>query len=200
MKEAILEKATEMFLNIGFKSVTMDDISTELGISKKTIYSHFKNKTMLVEQSTACVFKDISAGIMAIKELKKNPIEELFEIKNFIIEALKNNQNSPQYQLQKFFPKIHFKLKSKQLELALTCITDNLQRGILLGVYRKDIDIGFVSRIYFVGVTGIKDLEIFPSSFIDQTSLDTFFLQYHITAIATKNGLEILKNTLIKLK
>ncbi len=47
MRETIIQKATEMFLNLGFKSVTMDDLAHEMGMSKKTIYSHFKNKTEL---------------------------------------------------------------------------------------------------------------------------------------------------------
>ena len=38
MKKKILHNATEMFLNIGFKSITMDDIASNAGISKKTTY------------------------------------------------------------------------------------------------------------------------------------------------------------------
>ena len=48
MKQQILVKATEMFLTLGFKSITMDEIAAELGISKKTIYQHYKNKSDLV--------------------------------------------------------------------------------------------------------------------------------------------------------
>ena len=79
MREEILHKATELFLNLGFKSVTMDDLAQEMGISKKTIYSHFDNKTKLVEESTMDLFWFISNGIDEIMALKKNPIEELYE-------------------------------------------------------------------------------------------------------------------------
>ena len=44
MKEKILDTATDLFLTLGFKSVTMDDLADRMGISKKTIYTHFKNK------------------------------------------------------------------------------------------------------------------------------------------------------------
>ena len=63
MKDKILEKAGEMFLNLGFKSVTMDDIANEIGVSKKTIYIHFSNKTALVNSVTLSVFETISGGI-----------------------------------------------------------------------------------------------------------------------------------------
>ena len=56
MKTKIIKRATELFLTLGFKSVTMDDIANELGISKKTIYVHFKNKTKLVEEVTFNLF------------------------------------------------------------------------------------------------------------------------------------------------
>ena len=52
MKDKIIHKSADMFLNLGFKSVTMDDIASEMGISKKTIYQHFTNKTKLVEATT----------------------------------------------------------------------------------------------------------------------------------------------------
>ena len=51
MKQKILKTAVDMFLNYGFKSVTMDDIANEMGISKKTIYVHFPNKTKLSQKS-----------------------------------------------------------------------------------------------------------------------------------------------------
>ena len=49
MKENIITKASELFLTLGFKSVTMDDIANEMGISKKTIYKYFNNKEILVD-------------------------------------------------------------------------------------------------------------------------------------------------------
>jgi AcrR family transcriptional regulator len=52
MKEKIIQRATDLFLKLGFKSVTMDDIANEMAISKKTIYTHFKNKTDLVKECT----------------------------------------------------------------------------------------------------------------------------------------------------
>ncbi len=50
MKEVILKKTGDIFLKLGFKSVTMDDIASELGVSKKTIYKYFKNKEELVHE------------------------------------------------------------------------------------------------------------------------------------------------------
>ena len=97
MKQKIIEKANDMFLNYGFKSVTMDDLASEMGISKKTIYTHFQNKTKLVEATTDYLFCNISEGIDTILKEKNDPIEELYLIKAFVMKHLKDEKASPQY-------------------------------------------------------------------------------------------------------
>ncbi len=198
MKDKILEKAIELFLNFGFKSVTMDDISKELGISKKTIYANFKNKTKLIEATTLRIFDSISNGINTICELEKNPIEEFYAIKTFVMKILKNEKTSPQYQLQKYYPELYQTLKKKQFDIMQDCVIHNLERGIEEGVFRKEININFISRIYFIGVLGIKDEETFPHTIFTPSHLIDDFLEYHIRAIATTKGLQIMKKLVSK--
>jgi AcrR family transcriptional regulator len=198
MKEKILAKSTEMFLNYGFKSVTMDDIAEKMGISKKTIYANYKNKTKLVEATTLSLFEFISTGIDLICELDKNPIEELFAIKSFVMEHLKNEKSSPQYQLQKYYPELFHTLKLKQLEVMKECVTDNLKRGIDQELYRSELDVNFISRIYFNGIIGIKDEETFPHNEFKPTYLLESYLEYHIRAISTKKGLQTMEKLLLK--
>lgn len=63
LKELILEKTRELFLTIGFKSVTMDQIAYDMGISKKTIYNFFENKNELVKAVTSYMFNSITNGV-----------------------------------------------------------------------------------------------------------------------------------------
>ena len=198
MKEKIIEKASDLFLNLGFKSVTMDDLATEMGISKKTIYTHFQNKTELVKATTDHLFCCISDGIDTIIDQKNGPIEELYEIKAFVMKHLKDEKASPQYQLQKYYPKIYSGLKYRQFEVMQDCVIENLDRGITSGIYRKNIDIQFISRIYFVGIVGIKDQDTFPMQKFPMIKLMEDYLEYHVRGIATEKGLEILNNLLIK--
>ena len=100
MKDKILEKSKHLFLNFGFKSITMDEIAGSMGVSKKTIYKYFKNKTELIDTVTHDMFNTISIGIDEICEVGMNPIHELFSINKLVMENLKNEKSSPQYQLQ----------------------------------------------------------------------------------------------------
>ncbi len=194
MKENILHKATDLFLTLGFKSVTMDDLAHELGISKKTIYSHFENKTQLVKECTMNLFWYISKGIDDICGLGLNPIEELYEIKKFVMLHLKDERSSPQYQLQKYYPKIHYTLRSKQFDVMRECIILNLRKGIEMGIYRENLNIEFVSRIYFAGVNSVKDQMLFPTDLFPMTGLMDDYLEYHLRGIVTPKGRQILND------
>lgn len=192
MKEKILEKAAEKFLTLGVKSVTMDEIAGDLGISKKTIYAHFSTKTKLIEATTFHVFDEISEGINQIRDQHKNAIEEHYVIKNFALKNLKDEKSSPQFQLQKYYPKIYSVIKKKQKTLMENMLRDNLERGIQEGFYRKEIPVSFICRIYFVQILGIKDRDLFPETEFSSNQLVEDQLEYHLRAIVTEKGLATL--------
>ncbi len=193
MKETILQKATELFLNLGFKSVTMDDIANKMGISKKTIYTHFKTKTELVEATTFYLFELISEGIDCICALKQHPIDEIYDIEKFVMQHLKNEKSSPQYQLKKYYPQIFNTLKLKQFELMQNCVITNVKRGIEQGLFRSNINVNFISRIYFSGMMSIKDRDLFTEQQFVITELTEKFIEYHLRGICTEKGINYLQ-------
>ena len=90
MKNNIIEKASKLFLQLGFKSVTMEDLAVSLGISKKTLYIHFENKNELVQEVAYFIFESVRQEILKIKENTSNPIEELHCIKMEVMKYLGN--------------------------------------------------------------------------------------------------------------
>ena len=72
------------------------------------------------------------------------------------------------------------------------CVVDNIKRGLKEGLFRPNIDVEFVSRIYFNGVTGIKDSQLFPSTMFTPDTLFEHFLEYHVRGIVTPKGRKIL--------
>ena len=84
MKENILQKASALFIQHGFKSVTMDDIADAMAISKKTLYTHFENKEQLVRDSAHFVFDRVCNEIEEIKIKAAHPIEELYSVKSAV--------------------------------------------------------------------------------------------------------------------
>lgn len=196
MRDKILDSSKNLFLNLGFKSVTMDEIASNLGVSKKTIYKFFKNKTELVKAVTDHMFDIICEGIDVICQKKLNPIEEIFSIKRMVMQHLKDEKSSPQYQLQKYYPKIYGSLKTKQFQILQETIKENLKTGVHLGLFRDNIDVEFIARIYFYGMIGIKDQEVFPLSNFSMNDLMLNYLEYHLRGISTEQGVKELNKQL----
>ncbi|MFD1314330.1 TetR/AcrR family transcriptional regulator [Namhaeicola litoreus] len=196
MKNSIIHKSAELFLKYGFKSVTMDDIATELGMSKKTIYTYFETKTKLVSETALHIFMEIENSITKTCLAGFSPIQEIYEIKTNVMRQLYNEQSYPMYQLQKYYPKIFNTIKAKQFEMLQSCVVTNLKNGIEQGFYRKNLDVNFISRLYFNGILGIKNVELFPSEEFTSTYLIDNYLDYHLRAITTEKGL----NTLIEIQ
>ncbi|MBC2838425.1 TetR/AcrR family transcriptional regulator [Robiginitalea sp. SC105] len=196
MKDKLVDTASELFLQLGFKSVTMDDLAEQMGISKKTIYAHFRNKTDLIDACACSIFDKISAGIDCISDQGLNPIEELYEIKKFAMMHLKNEKSSPQYQLKKYYPQIYKSLNAKKYNMMKDCVLTNIKRGMEMGIYRENLDAHFVARIYFSGVTSLNDDDLFPKAGFPMPQLMDQYLEYHLRGIVTPKGRNIL-NTII---
>ncbi|PWG04532.1 TetR/AcrR family transcriptional regulator [Polaribacter aquimarinus] len=193
MKEKIIKKASELFLNLGFKSVTMDDIAKELGISKKTLYKYFNNKQSLVEETTSTIHNSCFLAIETITEQGFNAIKENFEIKKMFREMFQNASSSPIYQLKKYYPKIHEKTMQKEMVMFSECLKKNVEKGIVEGYYRNDINIELVTKFYFSLVFSIHENTIENYKI---PKLEQDVLAYHTRAIATKRGLLELEKQL----
>jgi hypothetical protein len=170
----------------------MDDIASDMGMSKKTLYSHYKNKEALVHDVTLGLYTTICCGIDRICETSSNPIEELYDIKKMVLTSLKGDKSSPIHQLQRYYPKVHNKVKSMQFDYMQECVNKNLTLGIEKGLYIPTINKDFVSRIYFVGMQGIKDIDIFPYPQFPVQDLHYQYLDYHLRGIVTPAGRKIL--------
>jgi AcrR family transcriptional regulator len=193
MRDQILEKSSHMFITLGFKSVTMDDIAAEMAISKKTIYQYFKNKDELVHDASLFVYEKISMGIDCICSLGKNAVEELIDIKDFVNQYLQDEKNAALYQLSKFYPKTFKFIRKKEFEKMQECVVRNIRNGIIQGLYRKEVNLSFMTRIYFQGVFSIKDIDVFPLDEFESKSLQDLYLDYHLRAMVTIKGLKLLE-------
>ena len=198
MKETILNKAGDIFLKLGFKSVTMDDIAHELGISKKTIYKYFKNKADLVDETTAYMHEKLHKEALKVYDLGYNAIEENFEVNKVFKGFMQNLDNSPIYQLQKYYPETYNKMMSQEFCLFKDCVLSNIQKGIKEGLYREEISIEQVTKFYFSLIMSVHDSNLYTYSKNTINKLELNVLEHHTRAIATEKGLKILEEQLLQ--
>ena len=199
MKEKIIDKSGDMFLKFGFKSVTMDDIAGEMGISKKTIYKYFDNKDHLVDETVTYVQQAIDKVIEDIMQQGHNAIEENFAIKNVFKNMFKNAKTSPMYQLKKYYPETFVKLMEREVCTFSDCMMQNLNKGVSEKLYRENIDKDMIMKFYFILVFGIHESPFFESLPLKEVlKTEIKVLEYHTRAIATLYGHSILEAELTK--
>lgn len=193
LEQKIVANAKELFLKIGIRSVTMEVVAKSLGISKKTIYSVFVNKAALVHN---CVSYDINirkAEINRIFNANHNAIEEMIYMSINVSQLLKNIAVSVVYDLQKFFPETWQLLQDYKLQFIKEHIVMNLHKGIASGLYRENLDVEMISRLYIANADNIFNTQVFPVDDYDPVNTYTALIKYHLYAIATENGKEILE-------
>ena len=142
------------------------------------------------------MFQIISCGIEDIRSQEKNPIEEIYEIKQFLMKNLKDEKSSPQYQLEKYYPKIFHNIKEKQFCVMEDCVVCNIERGKNMGLFRVDLNADFISKIYFSCMMALKDKGLFPLEHFSMKSLMNNYLEYHLRGICTQKGINYLDNYL----
>ncbi len=193
MKDKIVNKAKEMFLKLGFKSITMDDIACDMCISKKTIYKYFSNKELLIEESTQLVHKEVRETIDTIVAKNFNAIEENFQIRRMFKEMFKYSETSPVYQLKRHYPEVYQKVVGYQIEICEGCFRDNILKGISEGLYRENIDVENYVKFYYTLIFSISENTALER---DANNLEHKALEYHIRAMATLAGIIELEKQL----
>lgn len=182
MKEKIMAKASELFMKLGFKSITMDDIACEMCISKKTIYKYFCNKEVLIEESTEVIHKEVHDSIDAIVKQNFNAIQENFEIRKMFKEMFNTADTSPMYQLKKHYPEIYNKLVNREVNECNIVFKQNIEKGIKEGLYRAEIPVDTYVKFYYTLIFEINGNTISEK---EAQHLELEALEYHTRAMAT---------------
>jgi AcrR family transcriptional regulator len=147
VKEYIIVESDKLFCHYGFKSVTMDDIAKHLGMSKKTIYSHFADKNELVN---IVIEQRLNSNRELINEtinISQNAVHEIFIALTNMKEQLSGINPSLFYDLQKYHPQAWLFFKNFREKYLYTTIHDNLKRGIAEGYFRKDIKADILTQM-----------------------------------------------------
>ena len=193
MKSKIISKSRELFLKLGFKSITMDDIAQEMCCSKKTLYKFFANKEILVEETIEEVQNEIQCNISKIFTENGNAIAANFELCAYFRDMFKSSETSPVHQLKKHYPEIYQKVHERQVTECKVWFIHNIEKGIKQGFYRSEIDTEDYANFYYMLIFHINENTVYER---DAAILELKALEYHIRAMATPLGIIELEKQL----
>jgi len=190
----ILDRVRTLFFRYGVRSISMDDICRDLGISRKKLYQHVKSKNDLVER---------------LLELERRNFEIIFENNNFdgvnaidilltvskdVGERFWEISPSMTFDLKKYYPEIYHRHVEERINFIHEQIQINIQKGIKQGYYREDFSVELIARLYIRRLMDLHNPEFFPAdNFSFQTLFDVMFDNF-IRGIANLRGVEYYEN------
>ncbi len=185
----IAEKVAELFLKYGIRSVTMDDIAAHLGMSKKTIYKFFENKSALVE---SFILKETTINRKTFNQLastNNDPLVRLFfamvNAENFYLKL----NHSIIYALERDYDKSYLLLKQHKDEFLFKSIKDSMEEGIRQRLYQPDFNVDAMSGFFLESLTIIPGNSFFMSKQFNATDQEDI-IGHMISGIATPAGLD----------
>jgi len=193
-KDRIVQGSLKQFMQYGFRNVSMDDIASNLGMSKKTLYRHFTEKEELVAAALEFDIENNQKDCVRSTNTSNNAIAEVYDIIRVVAEQLRDMNPMVLFEMQKFHPKAFKRFQQHKDEFILKMIHQNLLRGIAEGLYREDINIEVLAKFRLESMMLIFNPEIFPfSKSYPLMDLMMIIGEHFLFGISTNKGYKLIQ-------
>ena len=192
-KERIIEQAKNLFLKLGIRSVSMDDICSHLAISKKTLYQHVADKDELVDMVLQGQISGMQAETMECCLQSENAIQEVIKTMEMLVKHFTSMNPVVLFDLQKFHLSAFNKFKDHKYQFTLEMISNNLKRGITEGLYRADINVDILSRFRLESLEIAFNVEVYPTNRYNLVEVSIAIIENFLYGVATEKGFALIE-------
>jgi AcrR family transcriptional regulator len=192
-KTRILEKSTEQFMRYGIRSVSMDDIASLLGISKKTIYQYFADKEELVDAVMQEEEKRTHKDCSHCRVHAVDAVEEMFLAMRQITEQFSQMNPVVLYDLEKFHPQVFHRFLRLKNNYLCGVIRDNINRGIEEGYYRPEINVDMISLFRIESIMMGFNLSVFPPTKYNLAEVTREIMIHFLFGLSTPKGYKLIQ-------
>lgn len=193
MDKEFLHKVSDLFIENGAKTLTMDEIAREFGISKKTLYQKYANKESLLEDVLKYKLDIVIEKLKVLDVNVENAIERMFCRDEQIDSAVESNNSLLIKQLIKYYPTIFNRHILDFSEKFSDVLVHNIERGREQGFYREDFDAKMYSKIFFQLVMSYHSAPFFDTSLIGFPIYKEEVMSFYMNAITNEKGKTELK-------
>ena len=195
-KDRILEKSDELFNRYGIRSVSMDDIASQLGMSKKTLYQYYADKDELVTDVFTSIMESNKHRCIEGHELSENALHEVFLSFDWVQEMFAEMNPAVLFDMEKYHPGCFKKFKEHQNGFIYHMLKSNIERGIKEGLYREDLDVDILTRYRIHSILIVFDPEVFPGNRSNVIHIERQLLEVFLNGIATPKGHKLIQKYL----
>jgi AcrR family transcriptional regulator len=192
-KERILIKAEEMFMQYGIRSVSMDDIANNLGMSKKTLYQYYADKDELVNAVVDSHISMIQTDCMSCRQDAKDAIHEIFITMERIMEQFSNMNPMVLYDLEKFHFRAYQRFRDHKDKFLAQIIRQNIEWGIKDELYRADVSIDIMSKFRIESMMIPFNVSVFPPGKYNLAVLSEKIIEHFAYGLATIKGHKLIQ-------
>ncbi|WP_339788187.1 MAG: TetR/AcrR family transcriptional regulator [Imperialibacter sp.] len=188
VRDNIIEQADQLICRLGVRSVTMDDLSRHMGISKKTIYQFFKDKDEVVTLAVGHHCEKEYREFVKMHQESSNSIDELFKISQFMRTNVETIHPSVLHDIQKYHPKAWTLFEEYKERVFTQNIVDCLKRGKAEGSFRDDIDENILAVLRMKQVEMAFDAHTYPRGRFEFKEVCEQIFYHFIQGILTDQG------------
>ncbi len=202
IKKKILKAAENLFMKYGVRSISMDDISRHLSVSKKTLYQHFADKEDIVSMTCQAHIETVANRFLEITKNAKNAIDELTKISICLKQNTEDTNPSLLFDLQKYHPKAWSVWLNHKNKFIRESVIRNLKQGIEEGHYRPELNVEIIAAMRLELVQLPFDDNAFPPSRFKMAEVQMQIFDHFVHGIVTEKGRKLYlkyKETLGKL-
>lgn len=192
-KERIACKAEELFMQYGIRSVSMDDIANNLGMSKKTLYQYFADKDELVEAVVDSHINIVQGDCINCRNGAKDAIHEIFLTMDHIMEEFTNMNPMLLYDLEKFHFKAFQRFREYKDKFLLQIIHNNIEWGIKEELYRTDLNIDILSKYRIESMMIPFNVSVFSPGKYNLANTSQCIIENFTYGLATIKGHKLIQ-------
>ena len=193
IEQRILAETGAMFFRHGIRTITMNDIASKLGISKKTIYAYYNDKGSLVKSFTDVELKSQQKEMERIQETSRDAIDEMLNIMTHLENFFNRVNPSVFYDLQKYHPSSWNAFKTFKEKCIIGFVEDNLKRGIQQELYRKNLKIKVLARLRIEEVEMGFQPNLFPPDSFKVSDVQLALIDHFVHGIVTLKGFKLIE-------
>lgn len=154
VKEKIVQGAAEQFMLDGVKSVTMDDIASALGMSKRTIYEHFGNKKELLSEVVEYLHRTQRCEEECFSENAETILDEFLMIFDAVDERFQRIEKLA-FEIGKYYPDIYEEHYHAHHRRDIERFQQRMKKGIEQGVILPTLNLEFSTYMVLEVIHGL---------------------------------------------
>jgi AcrR family transcriptional regulator len=197
-QDKIIEQIEDKLFKEGFYKTTMDDVASELGMSKKTIYKFFPSKEDLVMAIAKHFMNRMKSKIVPALNTDKNAIEKLAELINILATASEKVSPKRMEEMRKYFPNLWNEIDSFRTKMMFGNITKVIDQGKSEGLF-IDYPTTIIMNILVASIRNIVNPDFILNNNFSIIEAARYAFKIIIGGIVTEKGKKIFNQTINKM-